>query len=175
MGFDIKDYPNAYKRFENEITCLEPLTKIQKKWFEEKILKANFSEAIRLNYYTGYALGNKYGNKYMTDSFKTISEHILKSEAYNLQYNDKCRIVKEKHTVKMPLRVNWGGGWSDTPPICCELGGTVLNAAISLNGKLPVEVTLIKITEKKIVFDSISYSANLILPSTSSRHDLFHQ
>ena len=137
-----------------ETECLEPLTKIQKKWFEEKILKANFSEAIRLNYYTGYALGNKYGNKYMTDSFKTISEHILKSEAYNLQYNDKCRIVKEKHTVKMPLRVNWGGGWSDTPPICCELGGTVLNAAISLNGKLPVEVTLIKITEKKIVFDS---------------------
>ena len=47
-----------------ETECLEPLTKIQKKWFEEKILKANFSEAIRLNYYTGYALGNKYGNKY---------------------------------------------------------------------------------------------------------------
>lgn len=53
----------------------------------------------------------------------------------------------------LPLRVNWGGGWSDTPPICCEMGGTVLNAAISLNGELPVEVTLIKIPEKKIVFD----------------------
>lgn len=60
----------------------------------------------------------------------------------------------EKHTVNLPLRVNWGGGWSDTPPICCEMGGTVLNAAISLNGELPVEVTLIKIPEKKIVFDS---------------------
>lgn len=59
-----------------------------------------------------------------------------------------------KGTVNLPLRVNWGGGWSDTPPICCEMGGTVLNAAISLNGELPVEVTLIKIPEKKIVFDS---------------------
>lgn len=64
-----------------------------------------------------------------------------------------CKIVTEKHTVNLPLRVNWGGGWSDTPPICCEMGGTVLNAAVSLNGELPVEVTLIKIPEKKIVFD----------------------
>ena len=71
-----------------------------------------------------------------------------------MQYNDSCKIVTEKHTVNLPLRVNWGGGWSDTPPICCEMGGTVLNAAISLNGELPVEVTLIKIPEKKIVFDS---------------------
>lgn len=50
--------------------------------------------------------------------------------------------------------MNWGGGWSDTPPICCEMGGTVLNAAISLNGELPVEVTVVRIPEKKIVFDS---------------------
>lgn len=56
--------------------------------------------------------------------------------------------------VKLPLRVNWGGGWSDTPPYCNEKGGTVLNAAISLNGELPVEVTLRRLDEKKIVFDS---------------------
>lgn len=62
--------------------------------------------------------------------------------------------LQNTNSVKLPLRVNWGGGWSDTPPICCEMGGTVLNAAISLNGELPVEVTLIKIPEKKIIFDS---------------------
>lgn len=54
----------------------------------------------------------------------------------------------------MPLRVNWGGGWSDTPPYCNENGGTVLNVAILLNGEKPVEVTLEKIDELKIVFDS---------------------
>lgn len=58
--------------------------------------------------------------------------------------------------------MNWGGGWSDTPPICCEMGGTVLNAAISLNGELPVEVTLIKIPEKKIVFDSRDMDVHLL-------------
>ena len=56
--------------------------------------------------------------------------------------------------MKLPLRVNWGGGWSDTPPYCNEHGGTVLNVAILLNGEKPVEVTLEKIPEHKIVFDS---------------------
>ena len=71
-----------------------------------------------------------------------------------MKVNESCRIMKERHTVKLPLRVNWGGGWSDTPPYCNEMGGTVLNAAIKLNGDCPVEVTLNRIPEKKIVFDS---------------------
>ena len=50
--------------------------------------------------------------------------------------------------------MNWGGGWSDTPPYCNEKGGTVLNAAILLNGEKPVEVTLERIPEQKVVFDS---------------------
>lgn len=78
---------------------------------------------------------------------------ILPDELEQYELHHRARIAI-KHTVNLPLRVNWGGGWSDTPPICCEMGGTVLNAAISLNGELPVEVTLIKIPEKKIVFDS---------------------
>ena len=50
--------------------------------------------------------------------------------------------------------MNWGGGWSDTPPYCNEKGGTVLNVAILLNGEKPVEVTLERIPEQKVVFDS---------------------
>ncbi|MDD3409914.1 MAG: fucokinase [Eubacteriales bacterium] len=43
--------------------------------------------------------------------------------------------------MRLPVRVNWGGGWSDTPPYCMEHGGTVLNAAVSLGGCLPIEGT----------------------------------
>jgi len=60
----------------------------------------------------------------------------------------------DTHTVSLPLRVNFGGGWSDTPPYCIEQGGTVFNAAILLNGKKPVEVTLKRIPEYKIVLES---------------------
>lgn len=83
-----------------------------------------------------------------------ISEGILKETVDNLKYNENCKIAKDKLTVKLPLRVNWGGGWSDTPPYCNENGGAVLNAAILLNGEKPVEVTLERVSELKIVFDS---------------------
>ena len=143
-----------YGKPAKETEALAPLTKLQENWLKKRLGRADFSEAVRLNYYIGTALGNRQGDKYIAESFKTISGQILEATLHNLEYNDTCKIVSEKHTVKLPLRVNWGGGWSDTPPICCEMGGTVLNAAISLNGELPVEVTLIKIPEKKIIFDS---------------------
>lgn len=137
-----------------DIPSLQELTKIQQSWLEKKLSCADFSETMRLQYYIGTALQGKEGNAYIADCFHTISNTILHAAMEGLQYNDTCKISKDKHVVKLPLRVNWGGGWSDTPPICCELGGTVLNAAICLNGELPVEVTLEKIPEKKIVLDS---------------------
>lgn len=77
----------------------------------------------------------------------------------NLKYNENATIATDRHTVKLPLRVNWGG-WSDTPPYCNEHGGTILNMAILLNGEKPVEVTLEKIPERKIVFDSQDMSVH---------------
>ena len=38
-----------------------------------------------------------------------------------------------------PVRIDLAGGWSDTPPICHELGGTVVNAAVSLGGRQPLQ------------------------------------
>jgi fucokinase len=42
--------------------------------------------------------------------------------------------------VTTPVRIDFAGGWSDTPPVCTECGGTVLNAAVTLNGLYPVQV-----------------------------------
>lgn len=133
---------------------MESLTDIQKEWLEKRYQNADFTEKIHLQYYLGTVLKGKEGNDYIRSCFTTISQTIQEASMEGLQYNDTCKMACDKHVVKLPLRVNWGGGWSDTPPICCETGGTVLNAAIRLNGELPVEVTLIKIQEKKIVFDS---------------------
>ena len=127
------------------------LTKIQESWLQKHLEEADFSAAMRLYYYIGTALGDE---AYIAKCFKTIQSGILKAALDNLQYNEKARIVKDKHVVKLPLRVNWGGGWSDTPPYCMENGGTVLNAAILLDGQYPVEVRLERIPQKKVVFDS---------------------
>ena len=136
------------------------LTKIQQQWLEKRLQKADFSEAMRLQYYIGAALGGAEGAKHMRAFFKVIQNTVTNASLESLQFNDTCKIVKDRHVVKLPLRVNWCGGWSDTPPYCIENGGTVLNAAILLDGEMPVEVTLEKIPEKKIVFDSRDMDAH---------------
>ena len=130
---------------------LPKLTKIQKEWLAKRLDSSDFSDRMRLHYYLGNMQNSE---EEIQECFRTIQSVILEATIKNLKYNENARIVSNRHTVKLPLRVNWGGGWSDTPPYCNEHGGTVLNVAILLNGENPVEVTLEKIPEHKIVFDS---------------------
>ena len=132
----------------------DELTDTQKIWLSRYIETANFSERIRMYYYLGQALGEEKGDFYITECFRCIRETLLESNTQYLEQNDNCRMATDHHTVKLPLRINFGGGWSDTPPYCNERGGAVLNAAILLNGEKPVEVTLTKIDSHKIIFDS---------------------
>ena len=153
---DLVCMENILKSIHNKVPALSlnkipELTKIQKEWFDEKIDKASFSEKMRLYYYFGVLLEDE---NLVQKCFETIQKEVLSSTIQSLTYNDKAKIIKDKQVVKLPLRVNFGGGWSDTPPYCNENGGTVLNAAILLNNELPVEVTLEKISDYKIIFDS---------------------
>ncbi|KAK9279064.1 hypothetical protein L1049_012739 [Liquidambar formosana] len=49
--------------------------------------------------------------------------------------------------VEFPVRVDFVGGWSDTPPWSLERAGFVLNMAISLEGSLPIG-TIIETTKE---------------------------
>lgn len=187
---DIVNMYNIYKLIENgqpasqgkNILHNSELTKVQKEWLENKFNDfdinkiEDFSRAIRLYWYIGMALDSDY---YKEKCFKLISDTMLKSALNNLRYNDKLKIVKNKTVVNLPLRVNWGGTWTDTPPYCIENGGAVLNMSIKLNGKFPVTVTLIKIPEHKIIFDSRDMNAHgefdtiEPLQDTGNPYDLF--
>ena len=134
-----------------DLRKMHSLTKIQKEWLRKRLKKADFSEKMRLHYYLGVLLDDE---NEVQECFRTIQSEVLESTIKHLSYNKNAKIVTDHHTVKLPLRVNWGGGWRDTPPYCNENGGTVLNVAILLKGEKPVEVTLEKIGELKIVFDS---------------------
>lgn len=52
----------------------------------------------------------------------------------------------KKVKVELPVRVDFVGGWSDTPPWSLERSGCVLNMAIKLGGLLPVG-TIIETTK----------------------------
>ncbi len=71
--------------------------------------------------------------------FGTIQRTIYDNAAAKLPSSQDYRIVKDEVTVELPVRVNWGGGWTDTPPHCNECGGVVWNAALKLNGIYPIQ------------------------------------
>ena len=112
---------------------------------------AQFSEKIRIYYYIAKITGSEQMQK---KCFATVKEALLSAVRDNIHYDAEAKICKDEVVTRLPVRVNWGGGWSDTPPYCMEHGGTVLNAAISLNGQLPIEVTLRKLQGNKIILAS---------------------
>lgn len=40
--------------------------------------------------------------------------------------------------AECPARMDLFGGWTDTPPICYELGGSVINIAVLIDGQKPI-------------------------------------
>ena len=65
-----------------------------------------------------------------------------------------------------PVRVDLAGGWSDTPPICNELGGTVLNAAVTLSGRQPLQAVAQLSEEPVIRITSIDLGRSVELTRT---------
>ncbi len=53
-------------------------------------------------------------------------------------------------TVSAPARIDFGGGWSDTPPFCLDWGGTVFNMAITVNGVYPIR-TIVRPLDEALV------------------------
>lgn len=50
------------------------------------------------------------------DCFGTIQEVIYEEAEKKLPDSAGYRIVKDQVDIALPVRVNWGGGWTDTPP-----------------------------------------------------------
>ena len=68
-------------------------------------------------------------------------------------------------TVELPLRIDFAGGWSDTPPICYKMGGAVFNAAVTLNGVKPVKVRVRRLAEREVRVESVDLGKSGVLKS----------
>ena len=104
---------------------------------EQKL--AEFGRKIRIYYALALMTGEK---RFMNECYATIRRAILTGAVAGLKYDNSMRMMQDEVIVRLPVRVNWGGGWSDTPPYCMEHGGTVLNAAVLLDGERPIEAVV---------------------------------
>lgn len=66
-----------------------------------------------------------------------------------------------------PARLDLAGGWTDTPPICADLGGSVVNAAVTLNGQYPLQAICRLTDEPTIRLSSIDLGQSVTYRSTA--------
>ena len=125
----------------------------------ERAEESDFSRKIRIYYYLSKLCRGTEAEGYMAKCFSTIREIIIEQNENAIFYNPNRKIQKDEVVSKLPVRVNWGGGWTDTPPHCNEHGGTVLNAALLLDDGFPIEVVLRRLEEPKIVLTSADYGS----------------
>ncbi|XP_074533055.1 L-fucose kinase [Halichoeres trimaculatus] len=62
--------------------------------------------------------------------------------------------IEEWHEVECPARLDLAGGWSDTPPIAFEHGGSVTNVAVKVDGKRPIGARARRIKEPLLLLVS---------------------
>ena len=74
-------------------------------------------------------------------------------------------------TVERPLRIDLAGGWSDTPPICNEMGGCVLNAAVRIAKGNPVKVHVKRIRAAEVRISSVDLRKHGVLRSRAEIRD----
>ena len=137
------------------------MRKTEQKLLLERIERASFSEKIRIYYGMAQAAKRGWGEFEETDEenfmqacFGQIQTEISALVDEKLKNGKKLTICKDEVNIKLPVRVNWGGGWTDTPPHCQEHGGVVLNAAISLKGNLPIQVSIRKLDQLVVQLES---------------------
>lgn len=178
----IERFLNRLRAGEHYVDSLKTfgITELDEKQFDMLMEMAEkelpFEEKIRVLYSISRSMKfmkkNFYGISYdqiEQKCFATIQQEIFK--ASNVNQVKKYKIAENQVKVSLPVRVNWGGGWTDTPPYCNEKGGVVLNAAILLNGQEPIEVELRKLPEKHIEFASLDLDAHGIVTTAAEIQD----
>jgi len=124
-----------------------------KKELLERAKHSDYGTAMRIY----YALGME------DECFDNIRRQVFESMKEHSDLKEAVRIREDEVRIALPLRVNWGGGWTDTPPYCNEQGGMVLNAAITLNGILPVQVVIKRLDQLQIEFESSDLGVSTVI------------
>ena len=178
----IERFLNRLRAGEHYVDSLKTfgITELDEKQFDMLMEMAEkelpFEEKIRVLYSISRSMKfmkkNFHGTSYdqiEQKCFATIQQEIFK--ASNVNQVKKYKIAENQVKVSLPVRVNWGGGWTDTPPYCNEKGGVVLNAAILLNGQEPIEVELRKLPEKHVEFASLDLDAHGVVTTAAEIQD----
>lgn len=140
---------------------------------------ANPLETIRTLYCAGEALSQQghaatqpesrqQAGLYRDEAFERLAVLIRAHTPRPVADTGRWRLTQSNTTFHAAARLDFGGGWSDTPPFSLCSGGTVLNAAILLNGKLPIRVCVERLPRPVITLCSRDLEMTITTDRTAS-------
>lgn len=135
------------------------MTEAQLEKLKDIAEKSEFGLRMRLYYYLSRMTKGHVSEEFEDKCFRYICDSLYDAGIGRAPVEEEYHITRDEVKTELPVRVNFGGGWSDTPPYCNEHGGTVLNAAVKLNGILPVVVTVRRLDKPCIALASTDSGA----------------
>ncbi|KAK2880635.1 L-fucose kinase [Channa argus] len=85
-----------------------------------------------------------------------LRQAVMSSQRFILIGQGEVPPLGEWQEVECPARLDLAGGWSDTPPIAFEHGGSVTNVAVKVDGKRPIGARARRIQEPRLLL--VSYA-----------------
>jgi galactokinase/mevalonate kinase-like predicted kinase/carbonic anhydrase/acetyltransferase-like protein (isoleucine patch superfamily) len=75
----------------------------------------------------------------------------------------KIKCIKNCAEIKLPVRLNFSGTWTDASPYCVEHSGRVVNASALVDGEMPISVSACRIPEKQIELCNVDTNEKIVL------------
>jgi fucokinase len=109
----------------------------------------------------GYkALAEASGQPEWEDRAFTVLAQLIENSVIEPKPSTTPRALGQSVQVQAAARIDFGGGWTDTPPYSIEKGGTVLNAAITLRGLHPIVAEATWLSEPRLILESPDIEAS---------------
>ncbi|XP_005937010.1 L-fucose kinase [Haplochromis burtoni] len=85
-----------------------------------------------------------------------LRKAVMSSQRFISIGQGKVQPLGQWQEMECPARLDLAGGWSDTPPIAFEHGGSVTNVAVKVDGKRPIGARARRISEPRLLL--VSYT-----------------
>jgi len=96
-------------------------------------------------------------------AFRLLGEAIVRHVVKGRGRPTNVLLPDETVWGRAPARIEYAGGWTDTPPYTLEHGGDVLNSAVNLNGQPPIHCYCRVVREPYIRLASIDSGRTLMI------------
>ncbi|XP_027132126.1 L-fucose kinase isoform X1 [Larimichthys crocea] len=101
-----------------------------------------------------------------------LRKAVMSSQRFISTGRDEVPPLEEWQDVECPARLDLAGGWSDTPPIAFEHGGSVTNVAVKVDGKRPIGAKARRTREPRLLLVSHTAGRDSAVSTETVCHSL---